>query len=916
MKISLIFFLTTFLLPLTGYTQPGTLDSTFGVNKHITTHIGSWENDRGSDAITQPDGKVIVAGVAYEYGSSAGAIVRYHADGSIDSSFGGDGKALYLGWESYFSSIALQSDGKLVAGGSEFNFASYERDFLVVRFNSDGTVDNSFGISGKMLISFSQNSDEDAVSVLIQADDKIVVVGNGASNTGDRAIVRLNTDGALDSTFSDDGKLTLDSTEGGYITYASAIQTDGKILVGEDDMIVRLLTDGTLDPSFGVDGKIMLDISTESDRITSMIIQPDGKIVAAGVSDYIFNAELQFFSRYTAEGILDTSFGSSGILIYDTINAGIINQSISSIDIQPDGRIVGVGYIEQESSFSGSGFDFVAIRVNIDGTIDSTFGNEGLFVYDFMGFDDKASAVVVEADGHIIVAGTGKVGEGGDFAWLRLKPDGSTSEFSPDGIVLLNVSENDDDVLNEILIQPDDKIIQIGYCVLNGPYVAVSRLLPDGTLDTSFGKAGRVAYKLGLATAGVLLPDGKILVAGNTSMSPKSAILAKMETNGDLDLSFGDAGSVQYDFDTFIDVTDMSLQSDGKIIVLTNVTVQLSSEIVLVRFNADGSIDNSFGLNGEAVVQFGGWEPVGNAIIIQPDGKILIAGSYYDEISYTDNFIVARLLEDGTHDNSFGFNGIATTDFDNGFHDHINAMVLQPDGKIICAGTTAYYNNGYDGIGLVRYNSDGALDSSFGMMGIVTTDFPSTIVIPNSMILLPDNKIIIGGSYKGSFMVGRYLVTGEVDQTFGSNGFTFSNVSPYPHGDAIHSLALQSDGKLIAGVQSLLPDNLDMTLARYLIEGLGTNAPQANVGATYIYIYPNPAHKRFIIEMKLREDLNTVASIRIVSPIGLRVLEDKVPVVNGLLRKEFEIENVATGVYGVIVTIGNEVWSEKVVIQR
>ena len=121
MKISLIFFLTTFLLPLTGYTQPGTLDSTFGVNKHITTHIGSWENDRGSDAITQPDGKVIVAGVAYEYGSSAGAIVRYHADGSIDSSFGGDGKALEI--DSFEPKIFHQQDIAIhVKGAIELPF--------------------------------------------------------------------------------------------------------------------------------------------------------------------------------------------------------------------------------------------------------------------------------------------------------------------------------------------------------------------------------------------------------------------------------------------------------------------------------------------------------------------------------------------------------------------------------------------------------------------------------------------------------------------------------------------------------------------------------------------------------------------------------------------------------------------------
>ena len=215
------------------------------------------------------------------------------ADGDLDTSFGTGGKVVtsFLGQDDFVRSIAIQSDGKIVVAGETKN-GTYD-EFALARYNPDGTLDTSFGNSGGKMITNSNNNGDHARSVAIQSDGKIVLAGAG-DNTGndDFALYRYNTDGSLDSSFGTGGKVFTAVGSGNDFAESVAIQSDGKIVVAgysyngsnDDFALVRYNTDGSLDTSFDSDGKVTTDFGAGSDVANSVAIQSDGKIVAAGNS--------------------------------------------------------------------------------------------------------------------------------------------------------------------------------------------------------------------------------------------------------------------------------------------------------------------------------------------------------------------------------------------------------------------------------------------------------------------------------------------------------------------------------------------------------------------------------------------------------------------------------------------------------
>jgi uncharacterized delta-60 repeat protein len=214
------------------------------------------------------------------------------AEGDLDTSFDSDGKVTtdIGGIDNRARSVAIQSDGKIVAAGYSNPGSNY--DFTLARYNTDGTLDTNFDSDGKVTTAIGSGTDQ-AFSVAIQSDGKIVAAGysNNGSND-DFALVRYNTDGSLDTSFDSDGKVTTAIGGSDDRAHSVAIQSDGKIVVAghsdngsnEDFALVRYNTDGTLDTSFDSDGKVTTAIGSASDFARSVAIQSDGKIVAAGRS--------------------------------------------------------------------------------------------------------------------------------------------------------------------------------------------------------------------------------------------------------------------------------------------------------------------------------------------------------------------------------------------------------------------------------------------------------------------------------------------------------------------------------------------------------------------------------------------------------------------------------------------------------
>jgi uncharacterized delta-60 repeat protein len=404
-RVCIALFLATVCLTRSIYAVPGVLDTTFGTNGKISTPSTNFSTSFAYSVATQPDGKVVLAGGVY-YQNESGSdflIARYNNDGTLDASFGGSGRVVtQIGATGYESaaSIAIQSDGKIVAVGYT---TRSKYDFAIVRYNSDGTLDTTFGGTGKVITSVS-DLDDGATSVAIQSDGRIVVAGytfNGSNSTA-FALLRYNPDGSLDTSF--DSRYTLPM--GSYdFAQSVAIQHDGKIVcVGNtggpnssDFLVMRYNTTGSLDTSFSGTGRVTTPISGNSyDFAASVAIQVDGKIVSAGGAR---GTDYDFaVVRYNTDGTLDTSFNGTGKVV---TSVGSFGDRASGVAIQTDGSIIAVG-----RSSNGTNHDFAIVRYFANGAPDTTFGGgNGKATVDFGSTFDVANSVVIDSQGRAVLAG-------------------------------------------------------------------------------------------------------------------------------------------------------------------------------------------------------------------------------------------------------------------------------------------------------------------------------------------------------------------------------------------------------------------------------------------------------------------------------------------------------------------------------
>ena len=314
-----------------------------------------------------------------------------------------------------------------------------------------------------------------------------------------------------------------------------------------------------------------------------------------------------------------------------------------------------------------------------------------------------------------------------------------------------------------------------------------------GVLDPSFGTgSGEVTTPIGTsagADAIVVQPDGKIVAAGGVVQSDSSQdfALARYEPDGTLDPTFGSAGIVQSPAGT---ASAVALQPDGKIVAAGTA----SSQIRVVRYNTDGSLDQSFGSGGVVTTAAGAFGSDAKALVLQPDGKIVVGGDSSD--GSETQFALVRYDANGSLDATFGSGGVVTTQVGAG-----EQLSRRPRsyGRTGRSSPTATAVDGSTVAvpGLARYNADGSLDSTFGSGGIVTTPvFGGTDVSGGPLALQPDGKIVAAGTYAGIWVLARYNTDGSLDPSFGSNGTGTSVLGGELTGRA-SSLVLQPNGKIV-----------------------------------------------------------------------------------------------------------------------
>jgi uncharacterized delta-60 repeat protein len=541
---------------------------------------------------------------------------------------------------------------------------------------------------------------------------------------------------------------------------------------------------GSLDINFGPGGKVITNIdpiNQSDDRIAAMAIQTDGKIVVAGTSklpDYPTSYVPSIIMRYNVNGTIDNSFNFNGTFL----GYGV---KFTAVAVQADGKIV------------GAGTNFSLIRLNPNGTIDNSFGSGGTTS---LPLGTAAKVMAVQADGKIILAGTYSDGSGKQFVISRFNSDGAPdNSFDGDGYVITDFGSPEEEI-RSVAIQTDGKIVATGYTVLAGSTrIALARYDVNGTLDNSFDGDGMLTASFGTTNdigGGVAIQaDGKIIVSGYANTT---AALARFTAAGVLDNSFdGDGKMVTTTFVMPQEPLSVAIQNDGKIVVAP----ALPNDYGLLRFNSDGSPDNSFDGDGITTMDIAGNGDRAKCMAIQGNGRIFVAG--YSINNHSD-FSIACFQQNGTPDNSFNGNGKIDNVWNASF-DLAHAIAIQSDGKIIVAGDTGREDLATtNDFALARYNTDGTLDNTFDGDGRLSF----TIGIDETFYALavqPDGKILAAGVGQYQWSISKFDVSvvrlnpdGSRDNTFGGDGLVF--VVPSSDNDMVTSIAVQSDGKvLIAG---------------------------------------------------------------------------------------------------------------------
>jgi uncharacterized delta-60 repeat protein len=811
-------------MPFQVRAAAGDLDPTFGVNGKVTTKFpGGFANALA--VIVQPDGKIVAAGSNAGSGSADFALARYNPDGSLDPTFGNGGKIatdFSITSDQAFA-LVLQPDGKIIAAGNVNNFG-----FALARYNVDGSLDPAFGNSGKVTAGFISLSAIFAVA--LQPDGKIVAAGIALGNSDrDFALARYNPNGSFDSTFGSGGIVFTDfgNSEGAH---AIALQPDGKIIAAGggnlfssefDFDLARYNPDGSLDSTFGSGGKTTTDFFGNFDIANSLALQPDGKIVAAGLATSViagFNSSYGL-ARYNINGSLDSTFGSGGKIATD-FNTG---DEAHAVAIQPGGKIIAVGTTSNETT----GADFGLIRYNPNGSLDTGFGSGGKVATDF-GLHEGANAIALQPDGKFVVAGF-KVTEGSitrGFALARYTPNGDLDiGFGSAGKVTTSFF-SDTNRANGVAIQLDGKIVVVGLTrreTTSGEF-ALARFNSNGRLDPTFGSGGQVVTDLfsseDQANAVAIQPNGKILVTGftNTITGGQDFALVRYNSDGSLDSTFGSGGKVATSFFGFDEARAISLQSDGKIIIAGRTQAGFGfegSDFALARYDVDGSLDPTFGSGGKVVTDLFNNSDRANALALQPDGKIVAAGSAWtNSSSVSEDFALARYNTDGSLDTSFGSGGKVLTDYF-GISDLINSIALQHDGKIVAAGNAQRSFGNVSEFALARYAADGSLDTGFGSGGKVTT--PSfnqfTTSEANAVAIEPGGKIVVAGEAGNDFALARYNTDGSLDTGFGSGGKVITDF--FGSFGQANALALQPDGKIVTAGDAFGGIGYEFAIARY-----------------------------------------------------------------------------------------------------
>jgi len=412
---------------------------------------------------------------------------------------------------------------------------------------------------------------------------------------------------------------------------------------------IALAASGDLDITFSGDGKVRTNIGGVliNDAAWGLAVQSDGKIVTVGGNyDTPEVGGKGDFAvvRYNTNGTLDTTFHGDG---KRTTSFGVFDEA-THVAIQTNGKIVVVG---NTCATGLTNCDLAMVRYNPNGSLDTTFSGDGKVVMDFGVGDNAVNALAIQADGRIVVVGGMHNGSNGDFAVYRFLPNGTPdTTFSVDGLVHTGFGSGRDDGAADLAIKSGKITVAGTTCDSSGTNCdfALARYNSNGTLDTTFSNDGKVTTNIfgnDRGSAVAVQGNGKIVVTGRPLMNECRFLLARYNTNGSLDTTFSGDGKVITNFPpgSSCGCRGMKIQSDGKIVVVGWSGSEADHDMAIARYLVNGSLDNTFNLDGRLTTDFGG-DDLGFAIVFQSNGRIVVAGVTDSGAGADSDFALARYL--------------------------------------------------------------------------------------------------------------------------------------------------------------------------------------------------------------------------------------------------------------------------------
>jgi uncharacterized delta-60 repeat protein len=669
--------------------------------------------------------------------------------------------------------VALQADGKTVVvgydapAGTTFVSADTPADFVVRRFNADGTPDASFGTNGVVTTDFFGRADQ-ALTVAIDSRGRIVVAG------------KVQPQGTIYPRFG----------------------------------FARYLPSGKPDDSFGDGGKV-LGVTENTDGVRGLAITADDSIVAGG-AHYGATGQNMLVEKLTSDGKPDANFqgGAVEINIRQNATGDVLSQDyILGLAIAPGGKIVVAGHCTWPSNVTppdNRSSDVALARLLTTGELDPTFGDGGKGAYDF-GKSEMALGVVVLPDGSLWLAGrSGSVSSQVSSLYRFTAAGQPDTSFDGDGLkTVSNLTVTD------IAAGPGGTVLLGGSSPGTYPEIGfgVWRFTSAGAPDANFGSAGLAKIDLlagGADTARALAvrADGSVVLAGYVPIGAKNneVGVARLTSSGMPDASFGTGGKVVTGANVFPGAGyAVAQQADGKYLIAGLSDDSYTPGFRLTRFNADGTLDTTFGDRGTVKTTIGTEEADATAVIVRSDGKIWVGGYAYTENSSFTLVtvpVVARYLSNGQPDKTFDGDGVKMFAIGSvGDRATSSEMILQPDGKLVLAGSGRRVGSTDTDSFLMRIDENGNLDPNFGNGGVtwqslgVTDSLSNLIAVPGDAPGLVD--LIVTGSVRA--FVGSYYEYDAVVARFDDDGsLEWNNTLDFTRNDLVTAAAVNpADGSIL-----------------------------------------------------------------------------------------------------------------------